>query len=66
MKIQVGKIFKGICSDKNNDPLLAIHIPVLGILACKIDKDNEPFQCVYLNKSQLMKLKDEIEEELLR
>lgn len=59
MKILLGSFLRSYGKSS-----LAIEIPGLGVIPAKLDIENIPFQYIELDKSQLIKLKKIISEEI--
>ena len=59
MIIEIGKIFR-----HDNDSILGVDIPGVGIVRAIEDLDVSAFQLIVLDRKDLIKLKEEIEKEL--
>lgn len=62
MKILIGSVFSGYCGKKKGR--MALDIPGAGVLLAEEDKDYPPFNCVILNRDQLVSLRSAIDIEL--
>ena len=61
MKILIGSIMKTY-----QKSIIALVIRGVGLLESSIDKENTPFRVVQLNKKKMIKLRDYLNEEIVK